>query len=253
MSLIASSLYRKNPPMWRLPLVPGLTTLTTRKARGIRSACFLNRVQISTRKQLAAFQSLTPMALGNPQRRFSRSLCSVEAFDSVLEADASRTRASGAIGRSFNISRRPAFTLVEIMIVVAIIGTLASIAIPAVTRALYRSQVIRAVSDIRTLQVDIDLFELENARVPEDLAELGRTPLNDPWGHPYVYMSFAAVGPSWKGKARKDHSLVPLNSTYDLYSVGKDGKSSSPLTAKASDDDILRANDGGFIGRASDF
>jgi general secretion pathway protein G len=42
-----------------------------------------------------------------------------------------------------------------------------------------------------------------------------------------------------------------LNSTYDLYSKRKDGQSSSPLTAKASRDDIIRANDGGYIGLAS--
>ena len=50
--------------------------------------------------------------------------------------------------------------------------------------------------------------------------------------------------------ARKDRFLHPLNSTYDLYSVGKDGKTVAALTAKASKDDIIRANDGGFIGLA---
>ena len=56
-----------------------------------------------------------------------------------------------------------------------------------------------------------------------------------------------------KAKARKDHSLHPLNSTYDLYSKGKDGDSQSPLTAPASRDDIIRANDGGYIGVASGY
>jgi general secretion pathway protein G len=35
--------------------------------------------------------------------------------------------------------------------------------------------------------------------------------------------------------------------------MGKDGASVSPLTAKASRDDIVRANNGGFIGLAEDF
>ena len=52
---------------------------------------------------------------------------------------------------------------------------------------------------------------------------------------------------------RKDRSLVPLNSTYDLYSMGKDGQSQPPLTAKASRDDIIRANDGSFYGIAEDY
>jgi general secretion pathway protein G len=50
--------------------------------------------------------------------------------------------------------------------------------------------------------------------------------------------------------ARKDRFLVPINSTYDLYSMGADGKSVLPLTAKHSHDDIIRANDGTYIGVA---
>ena len=49
---------------------------------------------------------------------------------------------------------------------------------------------------------------------------------------------------------RKDKKLVPLNSDYDLYSMGPDGESKPPLTAKASKDDIVRANDGEFVGLA---
>ena len=52
-------------------------------------------------------------------------------------------------------------------------------------------------------------------------------------------------------RARKDHNLHPLNSDFDLYSMGPDGESQPALTAKASWDDIIRASDGGFVGRAS--
>jgi len=38
-----------------------------------------------------------------------------------------------------------------------------------------------------------------------------------------------------------------------LYSRGKDGDSSGPLSAKASRDDIVRANNGGFIGLGEDY
>ncbi len=47
--------------------------------------------------------------------------------------------------------------------------------------------------------------------------------------------------------------MVPVNTDYDLYSMGKDGKSTSPFTAKASQDDIVRANNGGFLGLVSDY
>jgi len=46
---------------------------------------------------------------------------------------------------------------------------------------------------------------------------------------------------------------VPINSDFDLWSMGPDGKSVPPLTAKASRDDIVRANDGTFYGWASDY
>jgi general secretion pathway protein G len=52
---------------------------------------------------------------------------------------------------------------------------------------------------------------------------------------------------------RKDKNLVPINSEYDLYSVGPDGDSVPPLTAQPSRDDIVMANDGKFIGLASDY
>lgn len=139
------------------------------------------------------------------------------------------------------------------MIVVAIIGTLAAIAIPSYQQVILRAQIARAIGDIRAIQIDIDAFEFEHHRPPVDLAEVGRNTRPDPWGRPYQYLSFAAAGKGWKGQARKDHSLVPLNSSYDLYSLGRDGKSSAPLTAKASQDDIVRANDGGYIGLGSNF
>lgn len=47
-----------------------------------------------------------------------------------------------------------------------------------------------------------------------------------------------------------DRSLHPLNSDFDLYSMGKDGNTAKPITAKISQDDIIRANDGGFVGLA---
>jgi general secretion pathway protein G len=52
---------------------------------------------------------------------------------------------------------------------------------------------------------------------------------------------------------RKDHNLHPLNSEFDLYSLGKDGRSSPPLTAQASRDDVIWARDGDFVGLASDY
>jgi general secretion pathway protein G len=142
------------------------------------------------------------------------------------------------------------WTLVELMIVLAIIATLAAIALPLYTNVQERARVARATADIRILDSEIGVFQAAKGRLPTSLAEIGRDTLKDPWGNPYEYLEFAA-GPS--GLVRKDHALHPLNSAYDLYSKGKDGQSQPPLTASASRDDIIRANDGGYIGPASGY
>ncbi len=54
-------------------------------------------------------------------------------------------------------------------------------------------------------------------------------------------------------RPRKDKQLHPINSDYDLYSVGKDGETVAPLTAKKSWDDVIRAADGAYIGLAKGF
>jgi general secretion pathway protein G len=56
-----------------------------------------------------------------------------------------------------------------------------------------------------------------------------------------------------KGQERKDKNLVPINSDFDLYSMGVDGKTTAPLTAKDSQDDVVRANNGGYYGLASNY
>jgi general secretion pathway protein G len=55
------------------------------------------------------------------------------------------------------------------------------------------------------------------------------------------------------GGARRDHKLSPLNSDFDLYSVGRDQQTAASLADSRSRDDIVRARDGGFIGTAEEF
>ena len=54
-------------------------------------------------------------------------------------------------------------------------------------------------------------------------------------------------------QARKDRFLVPINSDFDLYSMGADGETKATLQNKVSRDDIIRASDGGFYGIAENF
>jgi prepilin-type N-terminal cleavage/methylation domain-containing protein len=59
-------------------------------------------------------------------------------------------------------SRRTGFTLVEIMIVVAIIALLAAIAVPGFLRARKRSQASRIINDLRLIDSAVDQYAIEN-------------------------------------------------------------------------------------------
>ena len=63
-----------------------------------------------------------------------------------------------------NISRR-GFTLVEIMIVVAIIALLASIAVPGFLRARKRAQASRIINDLRLIDSAIDQYAIETNKI----------------------------------------------------------------------------------------
>jgi general secretion pathway protein G len=137
------------------------------------------------------------------------------------------------------------FTVVELLAVVTIVGTLAALAIPRTHDALERARVAQAIGDIRVLSAGLDAQDT----LPDGLIFFGPVRL-DPWGNPYQYNKFPPDRRVPRG-ARRDRFLVPINTTYDLYSTGKDGNTVAALTARASQDDVIRANDGGFIGLAS--
>jgi general secretion pathway protein G len=153
------------------------------------------------------------------------------------------------------------------MVVVAIIGILATIAGPIYSDYIDRVRTVQAVRDISTISKSIAVYAASNGdRYPDSLADINMDAMLDPWGNPYQYLNLSKSKNENEngngkgkgqdvnvGKARKDRNLVPINSDYDLYSMGKDGASVSPLTAKASRDDIVRANNGRFIGRAADY
>jgi general secretion pathway protein G len=145
-----------------------------------------------------------------------------------------------------------AFTLLELLLAVAILGVIAAASVPAYEKYRDRVDVARAKADIRTIEQILERYRsANNSSLPDTLAQAGAGSMKDPWGNPYQYLNIETA--QGKGAVRKDHKLVPINSDYDLYSKGKDGDSKPPLTAKASQDDVIRANDGRFVGLASDY
>ena len=144
-----------------------------------------------------------------------------------------------------------AFTLIELLIAVAIVAVIATIALPSYSSHVDRSKVTQAQSDIVEIERVIAQFSADNQSLPNALSDLGKGEFLDPWGNPYQYLN---LGDSKaKGKARQNASLVPINSDYDLYSLGQDGQSVLPLTARPSQDDVVRGRDGVFVGLAAEF
>lgn len=151
------------------------------------------------------------------------------------------------------------FTLIEVLIAVLIAGILAVIAVPYNKQSIKAGAEKTAVTDIQNISWKLKAMILESpGALPEDqqrfveyLQDAG-LPVNDPWGRPYVYLRLFAR-PENENQARKDHNLHPINSYFDLYSMGPDGKSMKPLTGGPSQDDIICANDGAFIGKASSY
>ena len=145
------------------------------------------------------------------------------------------------------------FTLIELMSVVAIIAVLAAIAVPSYQSYIYNAQVAQAQGDIKTLDVSIAQYYSDPNGFPSSLADIGKNGMLDPWNHAYQYLRLSPLDNRSRGQVRKDKNLVPINSDYDLYSMGRDGKSNPPLTSKNSRDDVVRASNGRFLGLASDY
>jgi general secretion pathway protein G len=142
-------------------------------------------------------------------------------------------------------------TLLELVVAIAIVGILSGIAYPLYTEHIEKVRIAVAIADIQNISATISSFYTDRLQYPETLAQVGYGNFLDPWGSPYQYLNIQTA--KGKGKMRKDHFMVPINTDYDLYSMGKDRQSVSPLVAGVSKDDIIRARDGAYIGLASDF
>lgn len=143
------------------------------------------------------------------------------------------------------------FTLIEILIAIAIIGVLASIAIPSYQDYKEKARVTQAITDIASISVKIEAYWQDARAYPTSLADVDGASMLDPWGNTYQYLNL--YDKKGKGGNRKDRSLNPLNSDFDLFSMGKNGTFKTQITNKDSLDDVIRANDGKFIDLAAKY
>jgi general secretion pathway protein G len=147
--------------------------------------------------------------------------------------------------------RNRGFTLVELVIVLAIAALIIAITAPMLGNYFERSRYVQCVVDLRDMQKIIKQYEFAHGALPDTLADASLGTKVDPWGRPYQY--FNLRNSKGNGLARKDKKLAPLNSDFDLYSVGPDGLTSTSLANSNSRDDVVRARDGGFLGTAEEF
>lgn len=145
------------------------------------------------------------------------------------------------------------FTLLEILIAIVVAAALAAIAIPLFNHYVEQAKVARAKTTIAMIAAEIQSYESEHNTYPPNLTALDTDVPPDPWGHPYQYLAIDVVPAPKPGKVMKDKSLHPLNSDFDLYSLGADGESTKQIASRSSRDDIIRAANGGYIGLASDY
>ena len=143
------------------------------------------------------------------------------------------------------------WTLIEILIAIAVLAILASLGGSMYQSGVRYSRVVKAIAEIRNISADIDNYFDRYNEYPLTLEDIAREGKLDPWDRPYVFLNYDTV--KGKNEMRKDKKLKPLNSDYDLFSSGPDRQWESPLSARASRDDIVRANDGEFVGIADNF
>ncbi|MEY8252977.1 MAG: type II secretion system major pseudopilin GspG [Colwellia sp.] len=141
-----------------------------------------------------------------------------------------------------NMKKVQGFTLLEVMVVIVILGILASMVVPNLMGSQERANMQKAVSDVTALETSLSLYKMDNydypsteqglealvdqtdiepepRRFPED-GYIKRLP-KDPWGNEYVLLN-----PGEQGKM-------------DVFSVGPDGEAGT-------EDDIGNWNLGDF-------
>jgi len=141
------------------------------------------------------------------------------------------------------------FTLVELIVVCAVLGVLATMALPAFSELKNSANISKCVAEIRGLEKDIIAFSTDAARYPNGLAEVKRDTQRDSWGNLYVY--YPIPDADHTGAYKEYGGTGFLNDDFDLYSLGVDGLTSKEIVLEPdkndSTDDIVRGGSGSAV------
>lgn len=136
------------------------------------------------------------------------------------------------------------FTLVELIVVAAVLGVLASMALPFYSGYIKSVRNSACVADLRSIDKAILAYVTSNNALPASLNDVGMGSTVDPWQRPFAYKILSNGDPL----ALEDIAFHPLNTDYDLYSTGPDGVSLPATGDPGNTDDIVRSNDGAYVG-----
>jgi len=148
----------------------------------------------------------------------------------------------GTMLRKRDHSNRKGFTLIELMIVIVIIGILATLLIPRIMERPEEARRVKGKMDIKAIESALKLYKIDNGSYPTTeqglialLKKPEATPIpkkwreggyldgtavpKDPWGNPYYYVSPTADG--------QDYEIVSYGSDGELGGTGKNADISS--------------------------
>jgi len=143
------------------------------------------------------------------------------------------------------------FTLVELLTVMAAVAILVAIAVPSYKSIMEKKNLSKVIEDLNQIATAVEQKYYSADSYPASLAEIGLGGMKDPWGRAYYYVNLK--DPANQNLARKNGSLQPVNSDFDLYSAGADGETAASFSNSISEDDIVRANSGGYFGFVKDY
>ena len=148
------------------------------------------------------------------------------------------------------------FTMFELLIALAILGTLSGIAVPVYRNQTDERNLSAAIVGIQKIALGIESFRAERGRPPDSLAEAGLPTQLDPWGRPYQYTRLEGLSKDdMEAKCQWNKQNKPLNHDFDLFSMGKDGvtEKNGRIDHPKCYDDIIRANAGFYVGPSSEY